>query len=192
LKANTCQTHLDVTQPTSTCYYDIMSQNGKYVYILIRDSNILVRIPLEAEKTGDLEEAELFDVRTGVQVREIHPALQASELGRGYRLNEECATAIIQLGAPAWAGPSVDLSKVVSILEVKQRRLDSVVAESVLDQLRVIVDILKSFLDVTEKANAEEKLWLSQQVLSLVGKFSGREMAELEEMVEWFRTRPRR
>jgi hypothetical protein len=86
----------------------------------------------------------------------------------------------------------VDFSKVVSILEVKQRRLDYVVADSILGQVRVIRDLLDQFLKLAENVNDEERFWLSQQVLSLLSKFTGRELEELEEMVNWMRTRPRK
>jgi hypothetical protein len=78
------------------------------------------------------------------------------------------------------------------MLDIKQRRLDSVVADSILDQLRVVRDLLHDFLSVATQANSEERFWLSQQVLSLLRKFSGRELAEMEEIVQWFKRRPRR
>ena len=133
-----------------------------------------------------------MDVRTGVQLKEIHPPLHASELSRGFALSEESAKAIIDSGAKGLLGPSVDFTNVVSILEVRQRRLDTVVADSVVDRLRTITVILQDFLKVCDNAQHEEKLWLSQQVLSLIGKFSGRELEELEEIIAWFKTKPRK
>ena len=159
---------------------------------MIRDAGVLVQIPHQAWKSGDLDRAQFFDVRTGVQMKEIHPPLQSSELERGYLLSMDSAEAIIDSGVAGWVGPSKDFSKVVSILDVRQRRLDTVVADSVLDQLRTIVTILQDFLKIAEDAQREEKLWLSQQVLTLIGKFSGREMEELEEITEWFKTKPRK
>lgn len=135
---------------------------------------------------------EFFDVRTGVQLKEIHPELQGGELDRGYAILEDHAAAIRKSGTSVLAGPSVDLSKVVSILEAKQRKLDSVVADSILDQLQVIRDVLDGFLSVSRTAGEEERFWLSQQLLSILRKFSGRELAELEEIVDWFRRRPKK
>jgi hypothetical protein len=169
-----------------------MDQDQELHHILIRDAGILVQIPRQAWKSGDLEHARFFDVRTGVQIKEIHPPLQPSELARGYVLSLDSAEAIINSGAAGWIGPSVDFSKVVSIHEVRQRRLDTVVADSVLDQLHTIVTILQDFLKIAEDAQREERLWLSQQVLTLIGKFSGREMEELEEITEWFKNKPRK
>jgi hypothetical protein len=169
-----------------------MSDDEESKYVLIRDSSILVRVPQRSEVSEERPEAEFFDVRTGVQIKMIHPPLLDSELERGYALSRESANAIIDSGAKGWLGPSVDFTNVVSILEIRQRKLDTVVASSVLDQLRTITEILQEFLKVCETAQNEEKLWLSQQVLSLIGKFSGRELEELEEIIEWFKTKPRK
>lgn len=160
-------------------------------HILIREFCLLVRIP--SSGTGyQLSDAEIFDVRTGVQLPVIHPELQAAELDRGYKISEEAANVILKAGQTVLAIPTVELSKVVSILDIRQRKLDSVVADSILDQARKIADILQAFLQVADRAKAEERLWLSQQVLTFVRKFSGRELAELENVVEWFGTRPSR
>jgi len=169
-----------------------MNGEDRFDHILIRDAGILVRIRSGCGHADKENPPEFFDVRTGVQIRGIHPALQAGELDRGYLLPEEFAGAILKSGAPILAGRSTDLSKVVNILDIKQRRLDSIVADSILDQIRVISTILKEFLNVADGAQAEERFWLSQQVLALVRKFSGRELAELEEIVDWFKNRPKR
>ena len=169
-----------------------MNQDNELDHILIRDGSILVLIPHQEWKAGDLQYVQFFDVRTGVQIKEIHPPLQSSELERGYSLSLDSAGAIMESGTIGWTGPSVDFSKVISILEIRQRRLDTVVADSIIEQLRTIVMILQDFLKVAEHAQREEKLWLSQQVLSMIGKFSGREMEELEEIIEWFKSKPRR
>jgi hypothetical protein len=158
--------------------------------MLIRDATILVRLPRGYRTANDACVAEFFDVRTGVQLREIHPALQDVELDRGHILPEEFAAAILKSGTPIMAGPSTDQSKVVNILDMKQRRLDSIVADSILDQIRAINAVLRDFLNVADEAQVEERFWLSQQALTLVRKFSGRELAELEEIVDWFRNRP--
>lgn len=166
-----------------------MDISDQYDHILIRDATILVRVPRGCRTTNDEVTPEFFDVRTGVQLREIHPSLQDPELDRGYLLSEECAAAIVREGTPILSIPTTDLSKVVNIVDIKQRKLDSVVADSVLDQVRIIADLLQEFLNVADKARKEERFWLSQQALSLVRKFSGRELAELEDVVEWFKTR---
>ncbi len=133
-----------------------------------------------------------FDVRTGVQLKEIHPPFSPGELERGYPLPPEYAEQIMAGGAPYGAELHADLSKVVSLLDAKQRRLDAIVADSILDQLRVIKGLMGRLLDAAENASGEDRLWLSQQVLSLVRKFSGRELAELEDIVEWFQKRPKK
>jgi hypothetical protein len=51
---------------------------------------------------------------------------------------------------------------------------------------------LNEFLHVADGAQSEERFWLSQQALALVRKFSGRELAEFEEIVDWFKNRPKR
>ncbi|MBI4966125.1 MAG: hypothetical protein HY913_22790 [Desulfomonile tiedjei] len=164
-----------------------METDERYDHILIRDATILVRFPKGGE--GPAAASEFFDVRTGVQIRAIHPSLQKVELDRGFLLSDEAAGAILRSGAPILSDPSADLSKVVTILEVKQRKLDSIVADSILDQLRVITALLQHILDAANTAQKEERFWLAQQVLTLVRKFSGRELSEMEEIVDWFKTR---
>jgi len=166
-----------------------METDDQCDHILIRDATILVRFP---KGPKDSERAsEFFDVRTGVQLKRIYPALQEVELDRGYLLSQEAASAILRSGAPILSDPSVDLSKVVTILEAKQRKLDSVVADSILDQLRVMTVVFEEILDVASTAQKEERFWLAQQILPLIRKFSGRELAELEEIVDWFKRRSR-
>ena len=167
-----------------------METGDGYDHILIRDAAILVRFP----KGGrDIESAsEFFDVRTGVQLRQIHPSLQAVELDRGYLLSQEAANAILRSGAPIVSDPAADFSKVVTILEVRQRKLDAIVADSIIDQLQVISDLLRDILNAASTAQKEERFWLAQQVLTLVRKFSGRELSELEDIVDWFKRRPRK
>jgi hypothetical protein len=115
-----------------------------------------------------------------------------SELARGTRLPSETVAVILGEGARFGADGSVDISKVVSILDVKQRKLDSVVADSILDQLRLISDLLREFLRVADSAEKEERFWMSQQVLALVRKFSGRELEDLQDIVEWLQSRRNR
>lgn len=162
-----------------------------FEYILIRDFCILVRIPRNRKEQEGIE-AEFFDVRTGVQLPAIHPELNSAELCRGYRISDRAAAMIVKAGQTILGLPTADLSNVVSILDVKQRKLDSVVADSILDQARKICDLLHNFLQAADRANTEERLWLSQQALTLVRKFSGRELEELENVVEWLSTRPGR
>lgn len=169
-----------------------MEPQEEYDHILIREATILVRVPKGSRQTrGDIV-PEFFDVRTGVQLREIWPDLQEYELERGYVLSQESACPIMVTTGTLPQDSSTDSSKVVDIQAVRQRKLDSIVADSVLDQLQVIADLLNEFLSVAEASQREERFWLSQQVLTLVRKFSGRELAELEEIVEWFRRRPPR
>ncbi len=169
-----------------------MSTENDFDYFLIRDAAILVRIRRGCGHADKENPPAFFDVRTGVQVRDIHPSLQPVELERGHLLPEDFAGAILKSGAPISPDRSMDLSKVVSILDIKQRRLDSIVADSILDQIRVIATILAEFLTVADGARAEERFWLSQQALVFVRKFSGRELAELEEIVDWFKNRPKK
>ncbi len=169
-----------------------MHQDDFYDHILIRDASVLVRTPRGQDKLELEASAELFDVRTGVPLKQIYPPLESSELGRGYRVSTYSAAAIISGGAPFGAELEENPSKIVNIMDLRQRRLDSVVSESILEQLRVISDLLSKFLDVAEGASKEERFWLSQQVLPILKKFSGRELNELEEIVEWLRRRPRK
>jgi hypothetical protein len=169
-----------------------MSTADEYDYVLIRDATIVVRVPRCAAETAPEVLPEFFDVRTGVQLRQIYPAFQADELQRGYILPDGHAGAILKGGTPITGGPSIDPSKVVTILEARQRKLDAVVADSIFDQLRILTNVLHEFLDAADHAQKEERFWLAQQVLTLVRKFSGRELAELEGIVEWFKRRPRK
>ncbi len=167
-----------------------MSTADDYDYVLIREATILVRVPRGAAETAPEVVPEFFDVRTGVQLRQIYPAFQADELQRGYILPDGHAGAILKGGTPITGGPSIDPSKVVTILEARQRKLDAVVADSIFDQLRILTKVLHEFLNAADHAQKEERFWLAQQVLTLVRKFSGRELAELEGIVEWFKRRP--
>jgi len=169
-----------------------MSSEDLHDYILIREATILVQVSRESNRTHKESQVEFFDVRTGVQLREIHPALEAVDLERGYRISNEHAAAIISGGAPFGAELDVDLAKVVSIIDIRQRRLDAIVADSILNQLQTISSLLRKFIQLAERAPKEERFWLSQQVLSLVRKFSARELSELEEIVEWFSSRPKK
>lgn len=164
-------------------------ETPEYDHLLIREATVLVRLPRGTREIRDDCGVEFFDVRTGVPLKRIYPALQAVELHRGYLLPESHAAALIKCGTAVDMGSSADASKVVTILEVRQRKLDAVVADSILDQLRLMVTILNEFLVVADTAQKEERFWLSQQVLSLMRKFSGRELAELEEIVEWFKSK---
>jgi len=167
-----------------------MSTADEYDYVLIRDATILVRVCRGLAATEPEVPPEFFDVRTGVQLRQIYPAFHIDELQRGYVLPDGHAGAILKGGAPISGGPSIDPSKVVTILEARQRKLDAVVADSVFDQLRALTNVLHKFLDAADHSQKEERFWLAQQVLTLVRKFSGRELAELEGIVEWYKTRP--
>lgn len=165
-----------------------MTDSDEYDHILIREASILVRVPRGVRDLDGDVAPEFYDVRTGVPLKHIYPELQAIELHRGHLLGAEEAHGILRWNFAADESCS-DLNKVVNILDIKQRRLDSVVADSILDQLRVISDILKEFLNAAENAQREERFWLSQQVLGLVRKFSGRELSELQGTVEWFKNR---
>ncbi len=164
----------------------------KSEYVLIRDGNILVRVDWESDADSESSGHEFFDVRSGVLLREIHPPLAEGELERGVPLPDDFAASIMNSGLYSTLDPNADATKVVSILEVRQRKLDSVVADSILGQLRVIKEVIQDFLNVAENAPKEERFWLSQQVLTLLRKFSGRELAELEEITEWFKKRPQK
>jgi hypothetical protein len=169
-----------------------MDSKDSYEHILIREATVLVRVPRGTRYVGVDTNPEFFDVRTGVQLREIYPDLQEIELHRGYLLSEESAASVLRSGTPILLDPGADPSKVVTILGVKQRKLDSVVADSILDQVRIISALLQEFLAVAENAQKEQRFWLSQQILTLVRKFSGRELEEIEEILEWFRNLPTR
>jgi hypothetical protein len=167
-------------------------ENLEYDHILIREATILVRVPEGIREISEDHAPEFFDVRTGVPLKQIYPSLQAVELDRGYLLPKGHAAALIKCGTPVSCGPFLDASKVITILEVKQRKLDLVVADSILDRVRLLVGLLQQFLNVADAAQNEEKFWLSQQILSLMGKFSGRELSEIEDIVEWFKSKPKR
>jgi hypothetical protein len=169
-----------------------MNEEEQYDHVLIRDGAILARISCAGTDAREPAQPDFFDVRTGVQLREIHPPFHVSELARGTRLAREIVEVILGEGARFGAEGSVDISKVVSILDVKQRKLDSVVADSVLDQLRLISNLLREFLRVADSAEREERFWMSQQVLTLVRKFSGRELEELQDIVVWLQSRRNR
>ncbi|MCA1960449.1 MAG: hypothetical protein LDL33_06610 [Desulfomonile sp.] len=169
-----------------------MTDKMGFNYYIIREGLVLVRVPAGCTDADVQDSVEFFDMRTGVQVREIYPRFQAEELDRGKLIAEEQAAAIIKSGMPLLGGPSVDLSKVVNILEVKQRRLDLVVADSILDQVKVIRDMFQDLLNVAAVARPEERFWLSQQVLTFLSKFSGRELNELQEVLDWLKKRPRK
>lgn len=169
-----------------------MSPTQDFDYILIRDCAVLLKLPRDRDVSAEIQAAEFFDVRTGAPLKEIHPPLRASEPDRGYALDEAAALTIISSGLSEGDDPSLSLSKVVSISEVKQRRLDSVVADSVLDQVKLISDLLSEFTRVAECSDRDIRFWMSQQALTLLRKFSGRELQELREIIEWLRSRPKR
>lgn len=168
-----------------------MANESGFEYFLIREGLVLARVRTGGNDAETVHTVEFFDVRTGVQLRGIHPPFSTDELSRGHSVPTEQAAVIIASGMPLLGDWSVDLSKVVNILEVKQRRLDSVVADSVLDRVQLIRDMLQDLLNVAATARPEERFWLSRQVLPLLNKFSGRELAELEEILEWMKKRPR-
>ncbi len=159
-------------------------------YILIREATLLVRVPKGERKTTPDVVPEFFDVRTGVQLKQIYPALQSQELEKGRVLSEDHAALIIRAEVSGTADS--ETAKVVTILELKQRKLDTIVADSVLEQLRNIKNVLQDFLDLADKVPKEERFWLAQQVLAFTRKFTGRELAELEEIIDWFKTKPRK
>ncbi len=153
-------------------------------HILIREGTIIARVP-KGDRAGGAE-TDFFDVRTGVQIKRIYPELQQIELGRGYVLSDFDAAAILK-----YRLNEANNQKIINIWEIRQRKLDSVVADSILDQLKLITILLQKFVETSDSADKEERLWLSQQILTLVRKFSGRELSELEEIVEWFSSRPK-
>lgn len=169
-----------------------MQDQVQFDYLLIRDGAVLLKIQRGQEDGFALETAEFYDVRTGAKLKKLLPELQESELLRAYKVPDQSAVAIIKSGAATGTEPTVDLSRVVSIHDVRQRRLDNVVADSILYQIEVIRDLLDQFLQVAENAGKEDRFWMSQQVLALLEKFSGREMAELEELIEWMRSHSRK
>ncbi len=167
-----------------------MDVRKHYEFILIRDNAVLVRkekglFPEDPDFTADL-----FDVRTGSPMREIHPPVSAHDLDRGRPISRESASVIIKSGTATWIGPDVDISKVVNILDIRQRRLDAIVADSILDQLGVITELLQGFVEVAATSSGERRLWISQHILPIIRKFSGRELEELQETLEWLRRHP--
>ena len=113
-----------------------MSTAGDFDHILIREATVLVRVPEGIRELDDGIVPEYFDVRTGVPLKNIYPELQTIELHRGHLLSPEDAQGILRCALPGLE------PKIISILDVKQRRLDSVVADSIFDQLRVSVRIV--------------------------------------------------
>jgi hypothetical protein len=169
-----------------------MERPVKPTYVFIRDGMIMARLSPDTRGDGMPSKADFFDVRTGVQLREIHPPLSKRDLERAVELSEEYALSLMSESSDVEPQGEVFFDKVVSLVEIKQRKLDSIVADSIIDQLSRIKDVLQSFLNAAAQAQDDERFWLSQQVLPLLGKFSGRELAELEELAEWFRTRPKK
>jgi hypothetical protein len=166
--------------------------DDQYEYVLIREAKILVRTDRGSHELQTEVAPELFDVRTGVQLREVYPPFEATEVERGYRISKEYAAFIFAGGLPFGAELDANRSNIVDITDIRQRRLDSVVADSIFDQLRVISELLNKFLHAAENSSREERFWLSQQVLSLMRKFSGRELSELEEILDWLKRSPRK
>jgi hypothetical protein len=152
-------------------------------HILIREGTIIVRLPKGVRQLAKDLPIKLFDVRSGVELPGIYPNPQEIELKRGYLLSDRDATAILNYRAAS------KKSKVVTILEAKQRKLDTVVADSILDQLKLIIETLGEFSEIADNAAPEQRLWLSQQVLPLLPKISGREISDLKDIVDWFKTR---
>ena len=153
---------------------------------------MLVRMDLDNPEAQNRLIPELFDVRTGVQLREIYPPFDVTEIERGYKLSKEYAAVILARGIPFGVELDKNHSNVVDITDVRQRRLDSVVADSIFDQLRIVSGLLEKLLKVAQDSPKEERFWLSQQVLPLTRKFSGRELSELEEIVEWLKRSPKK
>ncbi len=166
--------------------------DDQHEYVLIREAKLLARIDHGKNQAQNGLAPELFDVRTGVQLREIYPPFEASEVERGYKISKEYAVLILAGGVPFGAELDSNRSNVVAITDVRQRKLDSVVADSIFDQLRVISELLNKFLQAAENSSKEERFWLSQQVLSLMRKFSGRELSELEEILDWLKRSPKK
>ena len=155
-------------------------------YVLIREATIMVCLPRGVRDLDRCVEAAFYDVRTGVPLKNIYPELQPIEILRGHQLAPEDAHAILKWN---YEVSNPDSGRVVNIFEMKQRRLDAVVADSILDQLKVISDLFRGFLGIAENATKEERFWIAQQVLGLIRKFSGRELSELQETVEWLMNR---
>ncbi len=166
-----------------------MIDSDSYEYILIRKATILVRVRSGVRDLDGETCPEFYDVQTGVPLKQIYPELQPIELRTGHQIASDDAYGILRWNSEV---SGLELNKVVSILEIKQRKLDSVVADSILDQVRVISDLLREFLSAAEVARKEERFWLAQRVLGMVRKFSGRELSELQETVEWFKNHYRK
>ncbi len=164
-----------------------MTENMKKDHILIRDGSVLARIVRSEDESSNDRAIEFYDVRTGVRLRKIFPPFKEVELERGCHITAEAACVLMKSTAFNTGNESSDASKVVTILEARQRKLDAVVADSILDQVRFIADMLKEYVDVADHCSKDERLWLSQQILSTVRKISGRELSEIQEIVEWFR-----
>ncbi len=169
-----------------------MDVSKQYNYYLIRDASVLVKMCDEKDTCVSDLYFQLFDVRTGTQLKDIYPPFEPSELKRAFKLSVETAAIILKNEYLGTNNEANQTAKVVTIVEARQRKLDSVVADSIIDQVYVIDKLLQDFLIVARNAPREERFWLSQQVLTLVRKFSGRELAELQEIVEWFKSLPHR
>lgn len=169
-----------------------MDQSKEYNYYLIRDATVLVRTCGNTSSDSLDLTFDLFDVRTGVHLKDIYPAFQPFELKRAFRLSRETAVAILKNECLSTNNENCATTKVVTIVEARQRKLDSVVADSIIDQVEVISRLLQDFLTVARKAPREERFWLSQQALTLIRKFSGRELAELQEILDWLQGLSRR
>ncbi len=161
-----------------------MCEFERFDHILIRDRSVMVRVPKGVRDLTDEVSPKFFDVRTGVQLKAIFPELQGIELRRGRLVPPVDAAVLLR--------SSTDPRdfKIVDLMDVKQRKLDTVVADSILDQLRIVRRVLDDLLKVADKAGPEERHWLAQQTLTLVRKFSGRELEEFESIVEWFNSKP--
>ncbi len=164
-----------------------MTEQTKNDHVLIREGAVIVRVISSSDNSADGLTYEFYDVRTGVRLRKIFPPLQQVELEKGCRITAEAASILMKSSRFNSDCDSSEASKVITILEARQRKLDSVVADSILDQARLIANILKDFVDVADHCHKEERLWLSQQILSTVRKISGRELSEIQEIVEWFK-----
>lgn len=192
MKAFSNNTHFSVLAPLPTShstrliYYIVMTEEIKKDHILIRDGSVIVRLIHSEDESPDGRSIEFYDVRTGVRLRKIFPPLQDVELERGCHVTPEAACVLMKSSFRE-NDDSSEVSKVVTILEARQRKLDGVVADSILDQARFISNMLRDFVDVADHCSKEERLWLSQQILSTVRKISGRELTEIQEIVDWFR-----
>ncbi|MGD9817077.1 MAG: hypothetical protein AB7V04_00095 [Desulfomonilaceae bacterium] len=160
-----------------------MTNQSKSDHILIREGSIIVRLLQSESEEPTLE---FYDFKTGVRLKKIYPPLKPVELEKGCRITLEAACAIIKNLCFSDDPETSESGKVVTILEARQRKLDSVVADSILDQARIIANILRDYVELADHCNKEERFWLSQQILTTVRKISGRELSEIQEIVEWF------